>query len=372
MGDKSNGCIEKVLITTDTLGGIWTYAVGLARQLSLLDIRVALATMGKKLSPAQWQDVENIPGLTIHESQYKLEWMDDPWPDVEQAGQWLLELEKSFQPDIVHLNSFSFGALPFNSPVMVVCHSCVYTWWHGVKDCPPPEENWSHYYRKVYKGLHAADQIVAISQAFAREISQIYCLDEQKINVIYNGLNPADYSSGHKKKLIFGMGRIWDEAKNFGMAETFAEKVKWPVKIAGSLQHPAIGSASDLKNVALTGNLSGKEVRRELSEAAIFILPALYEPFGLSALEAAFSGCALLLSDISTLREIWQDAALYADPKDPDAWHSSLDLLIKDNLLRQQLREKAFVKAHEFNIQTMAGKYIRLYNKIKNLKPVVL
>ena len=64
----------------------------------------------------------------------------------------------------------------------------------------------------------------------------------------------------------------------------------------------------------MLGRLSAGELADWYARAAIYALPARYEPFGLSALEAALSGCALVLGDIPSLREIWGDAALFVPP----------------------------------------------------------
>jgi glycogen(starch) synthase len=127
---------QRVLITADTVGGVWTYAVELAGALDRLGVRVALATMGAPLHEHQRVQLAMLPGVTVYESTYKLEWMQDPWDDVERAGEWLLQLEHECQPDLVHLNQFAFGALPFAAPTLVVAHSCVLSWWQAVKGEP--------------------------------------------------------------------------------------------------------------------------------------------------------------------------------------------------------------------------------------------
>jgi len=124
---------RRVLLTADTVGGVWTYAVDLARGLSARGVEVALATMGAPLSDAQRETAERIPGLLVFESGFRLEWMEDPWRDVERAGDWLLGLEARFGPDLVHLNGYAHAALPWSAPKLVVAHSCVLSWWSAVK-----------------------------------------------------------------------------------------------------------------------------------------------------------------------------------------------------------------------------------------------
>ncbi|HLM75082.1 MAG TPA: glycosyltransferase family 4 protein, partial [Polyangiaceae bacterium] len=118
-----------VLMTADAMGGVWTYAMELASELAARGVTVALATMGDRPTEAQVKRAKAIPGLTLFESEFKLEWMDDPWGDVARAGAWLLDLERRLRPDVVHLNGYCHGALPFRAPVVVVGHSCVLSWW---------------------------------------------------------------------------------------------------------------------------------------------------------------------------------------------------------------------------------------------------
>jgi glycogen synthase len=121
----------KILMTSDTVGGVWVYALELAQALTAHSCEVALATMGGYLSPSQVREAARIPHLTLYESDYKLEWMDEPWADVDEAGAWLLRLGQEVQPDVVHLNNYAHGALPWSAPVLMVGHSCVLSWWQA-------------------------------------------------------------------------------------------------------------------------------------------------------------------------------------------------------------------------------------------------
>src|SRR4051812_2245126 len=103
--------LRKILMTADTIGGVWTYALELSRALRPHGIEVALATMGKGLSPQQHAAARAVGNISVFESGFRLEWMDDPWEDTVQAGSWLLKLRDRLQPDLVHLNGYARGAL---------------------------------------------------------------------------------------------------------------------------------------------------------------------------------------------------------------------------------------------------------------------
>src|SRR4051794_34605905 len=117
----------KVLMTADTVGGVWTYVLDLAR--AAADVDFVIATMGARATDAQQRQAAALPNVRLVTSAWKLEWMDDPWDDVDDAGTWLLDLEVREAPDVVHLNGYAHGALPFAAPKLVVAHSCVLSWW---------------------------------------------------------------------------------------------------------------------------------------------------------------------------------------------------------------------------------------------------
>jgi glycosyltransferase involved in cell wall biosynthesis len=101
-----------------------------------------------------------------------------------------------------------------------------------------------------------------------------------------------------------------------------------------------------------------------MCRAAIFIAPALYEPFGLSVLEAAACGCALVLADLPSFRELWGDAALFVDPHDSAAISSALHGLCSDKKLRAQLQAAASARAKLYSLSAMAMAYRQLYGEI--------
>jgi glycosyltransferase involved in cell wall biosynthesis len=106
------------------------------------------------------------------------------------------------------------------------------------------------------------------------------------------------------------------------------------------------------------------ELARELATAAIYALPARYEPFGLSVLEAALSGCALVLGDIPSLRETWQDAALFVAPDDHAALHEALVSLMHNPSERSRLAQAAFVRAHAFGPDRQGDAYLQAYARL--------
>jgi glycosyltransferase involved in cell wall biosynthesis len=357
-----------VLLTTDTVGGVWTYAIDLARALAPHGVSVELATMGAPLTGSQLQEASGVPNVTLHESRFKLEWMQDPWDDVARAGEWLLDLETRTNPDVVHLNGYAHGSLPWQSPVLVVGHSCVLSWWQAVKGEPAPP-SWDDYRRAVQQGLRGADVVVAPSAAMLADLQRHYG-PLPAAQVIHNGRDARHYRVGEKQEFILSAGRLWDEAKNVAALDTVAPSVPWPIYVAGD-DHCPDGNGRAATNVTRLGKLPPPELASWLERASIYALPARYEPFGLSALEAALSGCALVLGDIPSLREVWGDAGEYVPPDDPEALERTLHWLIHKPVERASLSIAARQRATRYTPGRMAEKYLAAYRQLTSPPPLV-
>jgi glycogen synthase len=337
-----------VLMTADTIGGVWTYAMELTR--ALPDVHFTLATMGRKASAGQRAEVPR--NVELLESEFKLEWQDDPWRDVDESGRWLLYVERRARPDVVHLNGFSHGALPFRAPKLVVAHSCVISWWRAVKNEDAPAE-WNTYRERVAEGLAAANLVAAPSAHMLAVLDEHYHFPAPR-RLIYNGRSFTPATGHAHRASVFAAGRLWDEAKNLRAVVEAAPAIEWPVRIAGD-------GGADSPNVTHLGWLEPADLARAYGESAVYLFPALYEPFGLSVLEAALSGCALILGDIPSLREIWRDAAMFVPPRDPEAIARVTNEVIGNDSLRHELGQRARTRAAQFTAGAMAARYRQTY-----------
>lgn len=363
-----NKRIRQVLMTADAAGGVWTYTLDLCAALNEFGIRICLAVMGGPLSSTQQIDAEQISNLTVRQADYKLEWMNDPWEDVEKAGHWLIGLEKEIAPDLIHLNGYVHASLNWKAPVVVVAHSCVLSWWHAVKQEEAPD-SWTVYRQQVKQGLHRADAVVAVSHTFANELQAIYG-KLSKLSVIYHGRNPEAFYVLKKKNQAFAMGRIWDEAKNLELLGKLSDKLALPILLAGDNIHPEKNKKVDIYDVQTLGLLSQSAIRKHLAESFIYIHPAFYEPFGLSVLEAALSGCLLVLADIPTFKELWQNTALYFDPRNPDELEQLLKYIRQHPQVCRGLINRSSERAKLYSVDTMAQHYYYLYESLLLSKSV--
>lgn len=344
--------LERVLMTTDAVGGVFTYSVDLATELARSGVCVHLATMGPPPNPDQRARALAVPRLVLHESTWALEWMDDPWDDVARAGEWLRDLERAIAPDVIHVNGYAHGALPFTAPVVLVAHSCVLSWWRAVfgEDAPG---RYDPYRRAVRAGLCAADAVVAVSGAMRDALERHYGPIDRP-EVIHDGAPPPRDRAHDKEPFVLSCGRVWDRAKNVEALARVAPRLPWEVKVAG-------WDSDAYPGVASLGWLGPSELGALMDRASIFALPARYEPFGLSPLEAALRGAALVLGDVPSLREVWGDAAVFVDPGSDDALAEAITRLSADAERRDELARLAGARASRYPIARTAHAMLGVY-----------
>lgn len=354
-------------MTADAVGGVWTYALELARALEPHGTEITLAVMGPGPSPDQRREAAQRPNVVLHHNGGALEWMDHPWEEVDRAGDWLLELASAVEAETIHLNGYVHAALPWDAPVLVVAHSCVWSWWSAVRGAEASRAC-AEYQRRVARGLAAADLVAAPTAAMLRALEVHYGAIRHG-RVIPNARTAQDFAPAPTKlPQIFAAGRAWDAAKNLALLDAAAPLVRWPVLLAGECQHPG-GTTAGFANVRCLGRLDAPAMRRHLAASAIYALPARYEPFGLSALEAGLCGCALVLGDIPSLREVWGDAAVYVDPDDAPALARTLNALSADERTRAEMGRRALERARTYTPARMAERYLDAYAFCRTRQP---
>ena len=352
----------KILMTTDTVGGVWVYSLELCKALAQYNVEVHLVALGAWPSPAQQVEAEKISNVTFYKSDFKLEWMENPWEDVERSRKWINCIYQTVQPDVVHLNNYAHIEENWTSPVVTVFHSCVQTWWQAVKGVKAPKQ-WDHYTEIVKESLESSNMVVAPTNAILENAQQVHQFSSES-RVINNGrVLPAKVDIP-KEEFILCMGRMWDEAKNLPLLSNIAEHLPWPVYVAGEDINPGTGQKCTLENVKFLGKLSPQEVQDWMQRASIFVSPTRYEPFGLAILEAAGNGCALVLSNLDTLRELWQDAALFFHPNDEVEAEKTIIRLMESPEFLQELSEKSRTRAARYSAEKMGEAYNSLYREI--------
>lgn len=355
----------RVLMTTDAIGGVWNYTLELCHALATKRVKVVLAVLGGAPSGSQLAQLQRLNHVELHVSHFKLEWMPEPWADLEKAADWLLSLERNLRTDLVHLNHLVHADLPWRTPVVTVGHSCVSSWWAATQPAgrPLPAE-WSVYRRRVTDSLRAAACVVAPTEVMLAEL-QFHYGPFRRTLAIHNARSRRHFNPRHKERFVLSAGRIWDPAKNVAALAAVAPGIGAPVMVAGEARGPhQSDSPAMLPNIQPLGSLAPEALSDWYSRAAIYALPARYEPFGLTALEAALSGCALVLGDIPSLREVWGPAARYVAPDDHEGLRDTLTELLANEGMRARFAARAMAQARHFTPARQMHKYLALYRML--------
>jgi glycosyltransferase involved in cell wall biosynthesis len=270
----------------------------------------------------------------------------------------LREIGVSAGADIIHLNSpILASGQRYSCPVVGVMHSCLATWWNAVRSGPLPADfAWRTHL--LEQGLRQCDAVLAPSMSFADDVERTYQIARPL--VVLNGRAAAREMHTVRRPIVVTAGRLWDEGKNVRVLDRAAALTETPVLAVGPLSGPA-GAQVTLQWAQAQGRLSSEETRALFRQAQIFASGALYEPFGLSVLEAASAGCALVLSDIPTFRELWNDVALFVPADDANAFAVAIQRLVDDPRESQRRGKAARRRASRLTVQAMCAGTLRAY-----------
>lgn len=352
----------RLMMTADAVGGVWTYALDLARGVGARGGETTLVVLGPPPSADQRREAQAVAGLALIETGQALDWTARAPAELDAAAREIASLARRLRPDILHLNHPALAPrarLP--APVLGACHSCLATWWRAVKGGPAPAD-FAWRIAALRRGMAACDALLAPSRSFALDTSQAHGVAAPFS--VQNGRRVvAAAAEGARQRLIFTSGRLWDEGKNLAVLDAAAASAGVPLHAAGPLDGPG-GERVRPAHARVLGPLPSDEIAGLLRRAPIFASTALYEPFGLGVLEAAQAGCALVLSDIPTFRELWDGAAIFTDPRRPDAFAAVFQDLFADEARLHRLGERARIRSRRFTVEAMTDGVLDLYRRL--------
>jgi glycosyltransferase involved in cell wall biosynthesis len=364
--DRKDGEMH-VLVTADTIGGVWSYTRELVTGLASRGIQVTLVSFGGIPSRGRRAWLEGLRGVAYLPTGYGLEWMQDADEDVTASMRYLRNVIDDCKPDLLHLSQYCYGSLDTPLPKVVVAHSDVMSWNQSLRGSQP-RDSWAQCYRRtVEDGLAGATLVVAPSHWMLGCIES--CYKARPIcHVIYNGRTPALFNPSAKKQTYAASaGRLWDEGKQSSLLMQLSAP-PMPIFLAGAAaasDESRAGRDGGNPCVHFKGQLSEGEMRELLSGAAIYIATSKYEPFGLAPLEAALSRCAIVANDIPSFREIWGDAALYFRSDDANSLGEALALLHRDHELRMSYANRAYQRALLcYTADRMVEEYLEIYTAL--------
>lgn len=225
---------------------------------------------------------------------------------------------------------------------------------------------------RIGKKAHA---IITVSEFSKREIEETLQIGAEKIHVINCSIpsyhkvdNISNEPTGDAESYIVSVSSM-DPRKNFiRLVEAFNNIEDKSIKLyIIGMQFKAFNTPDMQKliseNVILTGYLDDESLQKMYKNALFSVYPSLYEGFGIPPLESMSYGCPVIVSDIPALREINEDAALYADPLNIADMSSKMDLLIRDIQLRKTLSEKGRLQVQKYSWDKSAQQVLELVNR---------
>ncbi len=362
-----------VLVTADTLSSVWTYTRELVSGLVSRGVRVTLVSLGEIPLPQQTSWMDNLHGLEYRPTAFRLNWMQEGEYDLEDSSSYITALVRELKPDLLHLNQLCYGCLPVRVPRVVVAHGDLISWWKAVHGHEPKPSRWLRWYREVVtRGLSKASAVVAPTQWMMDTVRTCYRRPRRDA-VIYNGRNPIFFNPFvSKDDSVLAVGRLSDAGNQVSLLTQHTHPL--PVCIVGTeapVHAPKIPIRADVKLstdnvcVALKGPQTEAQLRTLYSRAAIYAATSRYEPFGMAALEAAFSRCAIIANDIASFREIWGDAAFYFRANDARSLAEAIRRLSEERDLCRGYANRAYQRAREcFTAKRMIDEYLELYEDL--------
>lgn len=349
----------RLLLTTDAVGGVWQYSLELAASLAAERVTTILAVLGPSPTPEQQAAARAVPGLALVDTALPLDWLCDTAAPVRAAGARIAALARRERADLVQLNMPTLAAgNRFAMPVVAVTHGCVATWWAAARAEPlAPAYRWHR--ALTAEGLNAADAVVSPSESQARIVARHYRLRRPPI-AVHNGRALPPPTPAPRDDRVLTVGRLWDEVKNAALLDRVAARLAVPFEAAGALRGPH-GETILLDHLHPLGTLPAADLARRLAARPVFVSAASFEPFGLAVLEAAGAGCALVLSDIATFRELWDGAALFVPTGDAAGYAAAIERLIGDGALRLRMGDAARARAARYTPARTAEAMLRVY-----------
>jgi glycogen(starch) synthase len=374
-------------------GGLARHVRKLSEQLVAQDVEVHVVSRGDESMPAE----EDREGVIVHRVREPrrprdlgefVAWVEHMNADMLAAG---VELGDRHDFDLVHGHDWLVAAAGdhlarrFRSPLVVTIHATEYGRHQGWVDKHPQS-----YIHGVERWMaNRADRLIACSHYMREHVADVYGLEESRVTVIPNGIDPLDLQpvddlerlrgqfAAPDQRLVVLVGRLVYE-KGFQLA---LEALPGIIERVGGVRFLVAGSGTheqELRRQAAGLGLDdhgkflgwiGDDVLHSLYRIAdLCVVPSIYEPFGLVALEAMASGCPCIVADTGGLREIVpedQRVGLRFNGGDPEHLATMVERLLTDRTLRDRLVAEASEHVLRFDWADVARQTAAVYAELR-------
>lgn len=239
-----------------------------------------------------------------------------------------------------------------------------------------------------------ADRIIAVSESTKKDIQEIFKYPQEKISVIHSGFDKRlfeeskesrekvleKYGISVNDKYILFLGTI-EPIKNITRLlqafKMFKEKCE---KNGGKCAHKLVLAGKNgwlaseykqiakdlgiLKDIIFTGYIVGDELVPLFHNADFFVMPSLYEGFGMTVLEAFATGTPAIVSKVSSIPEVAGDAAYFIDPMSTQSIADAMEKFAADENLKNEYRAKGKIQLEKFNWEKCASQTLDVYKSL--------
>jgi glycosyltransferase involved in cell wall biosynthesis len=248
------------------------------------------------------------------------------------------------------------------------------------------------YYKRAFvNSIRLADQIIVVSGSLKTDLIKTLAVPEEKIKVIYNGIDesfrPVTDSailSGIRKKyyllssFILTLGVLEPKKNIERLLLAYADlKKSLPnlpkLVIGGSKKYGWMNSRvfQLVKSLALdddvifTDTIVHEDLPAVYNLATLFVLPSLYEGFGLPVIEAMACGTPVITSNTSSLPEVAGNAAILVDPYDVKKISQAIGQVLSNEQLQKEMREKGIENTKRFSWEKAASALLEVFEDIE-------
>jgi glycogen(starch) synthase len=371
------------------VGGIARHCEGLAKALVQQNHDVHLFTLDFPGSPSY----EEMDGVKVYRASTEL--------GHPNFLTWVLlfnhfltkrmaDVTQSIDFDVMHVHDWlaAFSGISFKhylkKPMILTVHSTEVGRSQGLHSPDSFSINGIEWW-----AMYEADRVIVCSQSMKNEICGHFNLPLDKVEVIPNAIDATNYQIsvdrgavrqrygvGYGEKLILCVGRLVPQkgieyfiraipsiAKRYPEAKFIIVGEGWSRDI---LESEARASGQGRK-IQFTGFASDKEVIELMTSADVLVVPSVYEPFGIVALEGMATGVPVVASQVDGLAEVIEHdrTGLFVYPRSPESIAWGIDQVLSDPDHAKWLTENAKDKLHKaYSWEAVAMKTVEVYRKV--------